>query len=98
MKIEDMITQFGLVVANKEPINKDIEVEHGYSCDLLSQVLASAKSNSIWITIQSHLNIIGVATMADIKAIVICENHEFPDEVIKKADEEHIVLLKTEQN
>ena len=98
MKLSDIISELELEVLNKGPINKDVDIQNGYACDLLSQVLASVKSDSIWITIQSHLNIIGVATMAGIKAIVVCEDHDVPGEVISKADEENVALLKSGQN
>ncbi len=83
---------------NKKPINDDVTITNGYVGDLLSQVLASAKNESIWITIQSHLNIIGVAVMAGIPAVVICEGHNIPDEVIEKADEESISIFKSKDN
>jgi serine kinase of HPr protein (carbohydrate metabolism regulator) len=97
-KLSDIIAELGLENINKKPISDDMTITNGYVGDLLSQVLASAKSDSIWMTIQSHLNIIGVAVMAGIPAVVICEGHAVPEEVIEKADEEHIALFKTQEN
>ena len=73
-------------------------ISTGYIGDLLSQVLAAAKPNSLWITIQRHLNIIGVAVTANIPVVIICEGHDVPYNVIKKADEEHITLLRSRNN
>jgi predicted transcriptional regulator len=75
-----------------------VTITHGYVGDLLSQVLANVQPNSIWITIQRHLNIIGVAVMGNIPAVVICEGHDVPDDVIEKADKENIALLRSQDN
>ncbi|MEE9150672.1 MAG: iron-sulfur binding hydrogenase [Thermoplasmata archaeon] len=97
-KLSEIITELGLENINKKPLNNDMTITHGYVGDLLSQVLASVKSDSIWMTIQSHLNIIGVAVMAGIPVVVICEGHAVQDEVIDKADEERIALFKSQDN
>ncbi len=98
MKLSEIINELDLVMVNKGKVDVDINISNGYACDLLSQVLASVKEDSIWITIQSHLNIVGVAVMVGIPAIVICEGHDVPEEVIMKADEEGIAILKSQEN
>ena len=98
MKLSDVIVELDLQVMNKKPIRDDKIIESAYVCDLLSQVLAGAKSDSIWITVQSHMNIIGVAVMASISAIIVCEGHDIPGNVIEKADEEHVALFTSNDN
>ena len=98
MKLSDIISMFDLETLNKKPIKNETMITDGYIGDLLSQVLAAAKPNSLWITIQRHLNIIGVAVTASIPAVIICEGHNIPDEVINKADEEQVALLRSKNN
>ena len=98
MKLSEIANNLNLQNINKNPIKEDVSISHGYTSDLLSQVLASAKNDSIWITVQSHLNTIGVAVMTDISAVVVCEGHDVPDEVIEKADEEQIALFKSQES
>ncbi len=77
---------------------KDKEVTDGYTADLLSDVIANAKENCVWITIQRHLNILAVAQLKKISAIIIA-GKSFPDEkLIEKAREEEIYLLKTSKS
>lgn len=76
----------------------DCEILHGYTGDLLSMVMKNAKNDSIWITIQNHVNIVAVAAMVGVKAIVLCEGLEFSQEVIEKAKEEGINLLSSKEN
>ena len=99
MKLSEIITELSLEKLNKKSINDNATISYGYVGDLLSQVLGAIKPNSsIWMTIQRHLNIIGVAVMAGIPAIVICEGHDVPDDVIEKADSENIVILRSKDN
>jgi len=76
----------------------NVEVEHGFTCDLLSEVLGRAQPSTLWITVQSHVNIVAVATVVGIKGIILCDGHEYERETIEKARENGIVLLKTDEN
>jgi len=98
MKLSEIITELDLENINNKPINDKITIKSCYVCDLLSQVLAGAKSDSIWITIQSHLNVIGVALMTGISAVIVCEGHAVPDNVIQKADDENIAIFQSKES
>jgi len=76
----------------------DCEVETGYCGDLMSDVMAHAEADCIWITIQAHKNSIAVALIKDIKSIIFTNNVTVEKEVIKKAKEEKINLLRTKKN
>ncbi|MEA1940357.1 MAG: DRTGG domain-containing protein [Candidatus Caldatribacteriota bacterium] len=76
----------------------DCEVETGYCGDLMSDVMAHAEADCIWITIQAHKNSIAVALIKDIKSIIFTNNVVVEKEVIEKAKEEKINLLRTNKN
>ena len=76
----------------------DCEIENGYCGDLMSDVMAHAEAECIWITIQAHKNSIAVALIKDIKSIVFTNNVTVEEEVIKKAKEEKINLLRTNKD
>lgn len=95
MKLGQLIEELGLLVLNKTNVDDDIKINNGYASDLLSQVMSKAEEGSIWLTTQSHQNIIGVASMTGIKGIVVCEDHDVLDEVIAAADKEGIAILKS---
>jgi len=71
------------------------EVDGVYIGDMLSWVMGRAQEKQLWITIQTNLNILAVALMADISCIVIAENAEIPAETIEKANDEGIPLLQS---
>lgn len=95
MKLSQIIEEIGL---RSVYLHKDCEIEHGYAGDLLSIVMRSAKEDSIWMTVQSHVNIIAVATLTGIRAIVLCEGMEFPEDTLQKAQEEGISLFAADEN
>ena len=74
------------------------EIKGGYTSDLLSDVMGNASEESILITIQAHKNTIAVASLKDFPAIVICNDRAIPEDMIKTADEEGIVLMCTKDN
>ena len=75
--------------------NLDRAVQGGYTSDLLSDVIAHAKKDDIWITLQVHCNIVAVAVLKEISGIIFVNEREPDDETISKAQSEGIPLLTT---
>ena len=75
-----------------------VEIEHGYVSDLLSDVMRNARSDSIWVTIQHHENVVAVALMADIPVISFANDITPEQEVIERADEEGITICRYPKN
>ena len=46
-------------------------VNEGYSCDLLSWVMAHGREGMAWITVQTHMNVIAVASLHDMSCVII---------------------------
>lgn len=73
----------------------DAAVTGGYASDLLSCVMAKARKGNVWVTLQSHLNIVAVATLLELAGIIVTEGTT-PDAVtLQKANEEGIPVLTT---
>lgn len=96
MKLREMERKIGIIPVYIH--DTEFEITRGYSCDLLSEVIGRAESGSIWVTVHNNMNVMGVAVMIDIKAIVISEGHEVSDEMLKKAKEESISVFRTDEN
>jgi len=69
------------------------DVNGAYGGDLLSDVMANARKGDLWITIQVHMNIIPVAAMKELAAVVIANGRRPEPEVLAKAREERVLLL-----
>jgi len=96
MKVSDLVEQFELmVVAGKEGL--DQEVKGGHSGDLLSEVMGNAPIGSVWLTIQVHQNIVAVAVLREMAAIILTSGNKPDDETRAKADEENIPILLTDK-
>ncbi len=93
MKI-DVLSELGFEMI----VKGEGEIFHGYACDLLSEVMGNAKPDTVWFTVQSHVNIIAVAVITGIRAIVLCNGHDYGEETIEKAKKEGIALFKTRLN
>lgn len=78
--------------------NKDITMDGVYIGDLLSIVMSKAKQNYIWITIQTHINIVAVAELLDLACIIVVENMEIEEDTIDKAKELDIPIFKTNES
>jgi len=96
MTITGLIDSLSLRVLSREPVT-DKEITDAYVGDLLSDVMANSREGSVWITLQTHLNIVAVASMKNLPAVLIVNGRVPDQEIIDKADKEGIVLLGTEE-
>ncbi|HNT52501.1 MAG TPA: hypothetical protein PKH19_03795 [Candidatus Syntrophosphaera sp.] len=72
-----------------------IEISGAYVCDMLSDVMGSAQSGQVWITIMKHLNTIAVASLTGIPAIIFAKGNAPEAAVVEKASAEGICLLSS---
>jgi serine kinase of HPr protein (carbohydrate metabolism regulator) len=94
MKVKDIIEKLGLRVLTA-PDRLDVEVSGGYTSDLLSDVMANGRPRNIWITLQTHQNIVAVAKLRELAAIVLVNNRTPEPDTLKTAEEEKVPLLVT---
>ena len=73
----------------------DRQITCGGVCDLLSWMLARGQKGMAWITVQTHLNVIAVAALKDMAAVILPESLVMDETVLKKAVEEGIIVLST---
>lgn len=78
--------------------NKELSIEGVYIGDLLSIVMSKAKTNFVWITIQTHINIVAVAELLDLACIIIVENMNVENDSLNKAKELGIPIFKTKKS
>ncbi len=69
------------------------EISAGYCGDLLSDVMANAQKGEMWLTIQSHQNIVAVAALRELAAIVLVNGRAPDDDTKAKAEAEGIPIL-----
>ena len=65
--------------------DKTAEVTCGYTCDLLSWVMAHGAAGMAWVTVQTHMNVIAVASLMEMAAVIIPEDIEMEAGSLEKA-------------
>ena len=76
-------------------VNLDTEITCGYSCDLLSWVLAHGKAGMAWSTVQTHVNVIAVSVLMEMACVILVEGVEAEEASLAKAIDEEMPVLST---
>lgn len=95
MKVNDIITILNLKVFGGSQ-GLDREITGGYTSDLLSDVMGHADTGKIWITLQTHKNVVAIASLKDLAAVIIIKGLEPDADMLAQAEEEGIPVLGTE--
>ena len=46
----------------------------GYTCDLLSHVMGKGVADMAWVTVQTHMNVVAVASLLDFACVIVPES------------------------
>ena len=95
MTIYELSEKLGLTKLSGDT---DKEVASCYISDLLSRVLGGCQAGDIWITVQSSLNMVAVATMTEASCVILPEGLTAPDNVLEKANEEGLTIFSSEES
>lgn len=71
------------------------QIDGVYIGDLLSWVMGSAKADCAWITIMSNVNVIAVATLADVACVILAEGVTLDGEIISTAEQKGVNVLSS---
>lgn len=94
MTVQELVDTLGLTVfCGKENLNH--EIKGGYTSDLLSDVMGHAKEGMIWITLQTHKNVLAIASLKELSAILLVKDSKPEDDMLEQAIEEGIPVLGT---
>ena len=69
------------------------EVVGAYVGDLLSWVMGRAPADCAWVTIMSNINVVAVASLADVACVIFSEDVEPDADALSKAQAQGINLL-----
>ena len=92
MKLKELIDKFELTALTNI---EDKEISGVYISDMLSDVMSSAKSGSLWMTVQTHKNIVSAANLIDLSAIIITHGKKVPDDTIELANRFYVNILNS---
>lgn len=95
MNLASIIQELELTVLTQPKDFSAIEPQGGYASDLLSCVMTGACRQGLWVTLQAHTNIVAVAALLDLAAVIVTEGAMPDPATIAKANAEDITLLST---
>jgi len=89
--VQELVESLDLRVISPGDLQR--EVQGGYASDLLSCVMAKAKAGTVWLTLQAHPNVVAVASLLDLAAVILTEGVEPDLETAERARENRVALL-----
>lgn len=94
MTVKEIAEKLGLkVCSGAAGLNR--EIKGGYTSDLLSDVMGNAGESNIWITLQTHKNIMAIASLKELSAIVLVKGFLPEEDTIAESESEGIPILST---
>jgi predicted transcriptional regulator len=93
MRVSELVEKTGLTPINEY---KDKEVESVYISDMVSDIITSAKRNSVLVTLQTHKSLIAAANLVAAAMIVIVKGRRPGDDVVELANRTGIGLFTSE--
>ncbi len=97
MKIAELIDSLGLKVYSGSGGLQNV-ITGAYVSDLLSDVVGNAEKGNVWITLQTHKNVLAVASLKDLAAVILVKGLTPGSDTLQKSEEENIPLLGTDDD
>jgi hypothetical protein len=91
MTVAELATALNATIVVPPPAGAP-EPRGGYASDLLSDVMANAQDGDVWVTLQKHVNVVAVAELKNLAAIVVVSGRG-PDADTRARAAEHGVAI-----
>ena len=92
MKVRELVEAMGLTVFGGAS-GLEREIEGGYVSDLLSDVMGNSDEGHVWVTLQAHRNVVGIAGLKDLAAVIIVKGFIPDADTMADSKREGIPLL-----
>ena len=93
MTIRDLIDRLNLKALSTFD---DREVSGVVVSDMLSDVMAGAKSGNLWLTVQTHKSVVPAANLVDVAAVVVTSGKSVPQETVDLASKYRVAVLSSD--
>ena len=96
MKVRELVDKLNLKVLSGAD-GLDREIEGCYVSDLLSDVMGNADMGNIWVTLQTHKNVMAIASLKELAAVILVKGQSASEDTLNQSNEEGIPFLSTEE-
>jgi hypothetical protein len=87
-----------LKLLTRHPDESDISVSGCYLGDLLSNVMANVREGNVWMTVVTNQNVVAVAHLMNVSAVVFLEGHQPAPETLERGNSENIPLFASDES
>ena len=95
MTVKELVEKMNLTVfCGQENLGR--EIKGGYTSDLLSDVMGFAREGQVWITLQTHKNVLAIASLKELAAILLVKGNKPEEDMLEQAVDEGIPVLGTD--
>lgn len=95
MKVRELVEKLNLKVVSGEN-GLDRNIDGCYVSDLLSDVMGNAEMGNVWVTLQTHKNVMAIASLKELACVILVKNLMPSDDTIEQSNEEGIPFLTTD--
>ncbi len=94
MKVKELVEKLNLqVLSGAEGLDRDIE--GCYVSDLLSDVMGNAEMGNVWVTLQTHKNVMAIASLKELACVILVKGQTASEDTLEQSNEEGIPFLST---
>lgn len=94
MTVKDLVEALNLkVLSGEQGLNK--EIEGCYVSDLLSDVMGNAEMNNVWVTLQTHKNVMAIASLKELACVILVKGQSASEDTLEQSNDEGIPFLST---
>jgi predicted transcriptional regulator len=94
MKVSELVKELNLVVfSGGEGLSR--EITGGYVSDLLSDVMGNSSEGEVWVTLQTHRNVVAIASLKELACVLLVSSLVPEQNTIDHSNEEGIPVLGT---
>lgn len=95
MKVSEAIKKLNFYIAAPGG-DLETEITGGYAGDLLSNVMGQGEPGQIWVTMQGHHNIVAIASLIGLSAVVVAGGAAVEKDTLLKASQHQVTILTTQ--
>ena len=66
--------------------------------DLLSDVMGNSKEGQVWITLQTHKNVMAIASLKDLAAVILVKGFNPDEDTVKQSNQEGVPILRAKES
>jgi len=94
MTISDLLKEIPMeVICGND--NLDVEISRGFSSDMMSNVIAKGGEGDLWITFQTHMNVIAIAQLKKMAGIILIQDRKLIPKALEKAESIGLPVLES---